>query len=200
MVKRFAILIIFVLLLCTAVYAQGSFSYDSQVSMDGANVMQSSNFIKDRKIRMEYKGQMDYVFISNGQQIYLYYPANNMAMVLPANHPQAQSSQEAIESLDYKNMPGSKSLGEETFEGHVCEVYEYQKDGGITKVWIAKDLQFPVKMETNSEGHSMVSINRNIKTNANLADSLFELPAGAQTMDMGNMSEMMNNMKGMSSY
>ena len=201
MIKRMVIIAIFAACLFSAMLAsasaQGTFTYDSLITMNGSTVMESSNSIKDKKIRAEYKGQLDFVLISNGEKMYLYYPSSNSAMMLPVSNPQAQPSQDTLESLDYKNIPGLKSVGEETIEGHACEVYEYEKNGNATKMWVAKDLQFPIKIQTAAEGRDVVILNRNVKKNVSLSDSVFELPSGAQVADMGNMMDMMKSMKGM---
>lgn len=85
-----------------------------------------------------------------------------------------------------KDIAEIRHLGEETVNGYTCEKYEYvfhDKSRGTMTQWFSKELGYPVKMVHSS---GMVIEYRNIKE-GNLADSLFEIPAGFTKFTMPGM-------------
>ena len=76
--------------------------------------------------------------------------------------------------------------GRETFDGKECLVYETDYEGGKGKMWIWEEAGMPLRIETSSGSDTIVVefINFNI---GNVEDSMFQIPEGAEIMDLGNM-------------
>jgi uncharacterized protein DUF4412 len=84
------------------------------------------------------------------------------------------------------NREGStcKKVGTETVNGRSCDKWEFSKDGKLDETeWIDRKLHIAVKsVRTDGSGFEF----QNIKEGA-LPASTFDLPAGYQKFDMGNM-------------
>jgi len=74
--------------------------------------------------------------------------------------------------------------GDEIVDGRLCEIrqgsLEINGNQIPYKVWIAKEINFPLKMEANNS----LTRFKNIQVNIALEDSLFTLPAGVQVISM----------------
>lgn len=88
----------------------------------------------------------------------------------------------------------SKLVGTEKVDGKECLVYEVADAGEAVKVWVWKEYGFPLKAEITAEGGKAVVEYKNVKVE-DIPDSMFELPAGVEVMDM-NMPDL-QNMPGM---
>jgi hypothetical protein len=91
------------------------------------------------------------------------------------------------ESEDWE--PGRyEDLGQETVDGKPCRVLQAEEAGVVTKLYVWEEWGFPIKVETIENGgitHTMEY--RNLKLNS-VADSEFDLPAGVQVMETGNLT------------
>ncbi len=138
-------------------------------------------FIKGNKVRMEINmpGQqgLSLINLSNGEKAYTYFPSQNTAMSMPL----AQAKQQFVSS-DFSQEFNKKNVGEEIVDGRLCDIYEINNpQGGTYKVWVAKDIKFPVKVDMGK----MKIYYKNIQVNTTIEDSLFELPSGVQVQEMG---------------
>lgn len=187
---------IFVLLVFVGmVFAQSlsSVVYDSTMSFTGMPTMQSTTYLKDKKFRFEMNmPNQKMIYIFDGNNAYMYMPNLGTAMKMPADKIKEQMA-ESKDTIDYRNIPGLKKIGDETVEGMACEVFTYTRSEATAKIWVSKDIDFPIKSEVHSKDGAVVTLNKNIRKNASIEDSMFALPPGVQPMDMGNMGSMMGN-------
>ena len=85
------------------------------------------------------------------------------------------------------NEAGSscKNLGVETVNGRSCDHWQItDKQGKVSDVWVDRKLHFPIKSVTSESTWQLT----NIKEGEPEA-SLFEVPAGYQKMDLGQMMQ-----------
>lgn len=129
-----------------------------------------------------------------------YYPQQKMAMEIPLTDDMREKMNIGLawnpakfkEKIDSAQM---QSLGEETVEGKICDIYQYDvSEDASSKVWVARDLGWPLKSIIDSKEGKFTVEYKNLRVNEPLSDSLFELPAGVQMMNMG---EMMKGVQGM---
>lgn len=161
-----------------------SLQCDTLMESDAAGKMQGKFFIKGKKVRMEGVSSgasgINMITLYDGQKAYAYFPEQNMAMVMPASHVSQQMP--VINSEEFKK----KIVGEETIDGRLCDIYQFSdKKGATYKVWVARDIEFPLK----SEAAGTRTYYKNIRVNAAINDGIFELPAGVQIQDMGSMMQ-----------
>ena len=162
-----------------------SLSCDMTIDSPMTGKMTGKMFIKGEKSRVEMEAQgTKTINIIEGDKAYSYMPDQNIAMVLPL----AQAKEQVPMVKDYKT--DCQRLGEETIDGRICGIYDCVEDGNKAKLWVAQDLDFPVKIEAAGA----TTTYRNINIGVALEDSLFVLPAGVEVQDI---SQMIPNMAGM---
>ena len=160
--------------------------YDQKIT-HGRQIYQSKVAMKDTNFRMEstIQGQVSIV-IHNDEGTFTVMPKDGIAMKTPL-----QPGQGGIEGADnyaeYLKKQHAEQTGSESVNGHACDIYHFTSETGeATTAWVAKDLQFPVKMEIeSSEGKMLVDIT-NVQVGVPVPDSEFKLPPGVQLMDMNN--------------
>ena len=131
------------------------------------------------KSEMTVEGQAVITLLDmDAQTIYIYYPAQNMAMGM--TYEPADSAMEEVQSIPDYNPT---IIGTETLDGKECLIVEYTTEGETTKYWIWKENGFPIRVEmTTSEGKIVVEY-KNIDF-SDIPDSMFELPEGVEIMDI----------------
>lgn len=183
-----------------------SIQFDCEMNVPGQEAIHSKFFMKDfmsatKNMRMEMNmpassGGGQAIMILNQGKIYMYYPAQGIAMTMSAPN---QQMQQQIPKLPQEYAGAvMKIVGQETVDGRLCDVYSITMPKGENfKTWVAKDISFPVKVQANS----FTAYYRNIVLDPVLSDSLFQLPAGVKVQDMDNMMKqaqgMMEKYKGM---
>ena len=75
------------------------------------------------------------------------------------------------------------TLGTETLDGKKCLVTEYTAETGKTKMWLWTKYGLPIKTESTTAKGTYVTELKNIEFSG-ISDSMFELPAGVQIMQM----------------
>ena len=96
-----------------------------------------------------------------------------------------------------EHMAEKKYLGKEKVSGYVCEKYQFvyhEKTMGTMTQWFSKKLNYPIKIEHKSPSYYMFIEYKNIKEGG-VSDSLFEVPAGYQKMQMPMMPNMPNDLE-----
>lgn len=174
-----------------ASFAQQPYSikFDSVSQVEGFASISSTCYVKSLKVRMEIRAQdQETVFIMDGQNSYMYFPSSKIAIPMPVQ----QISGQVPVPTSYKDIPGLVKLGEEEVSGKPCDVYEYNEKGNHHKIWVDKDIDFPIKSESMTGKGKVINYISNIEKNINLDDSLFKLPADAQVMDQKMMEGMGN--------
>lgn len=178
-----------VVFLHQASFAQAPYSikFDSSSQVEGGISVNSTCYVKSLKVRMEIQAQgQETVFIMDGQNSYMYFPSSKIAIPIPVQ----QASGQVPVPTSYKDIPGLVKVGEEEVNGKPCDVYEYNEKGNRHKIWVDKEIDFPVKSESMTGNGKVVNYISNVQKNIALDDSLFKLPADAQIMDQKAMEGM----------
>lgn len=171
----------------TKVAGVTSLKYDMVITAPGqqATVTQKI-WRKGNKMRME--GTMEgksmvYLVDMDEQLAYMYFPSENMAMEIDMSKAQETAGESPTEQSGSIMQYNPVTLGTEVLDGKSCLVIEYTAETGKTKSWVWKKYGLPIKTETTTtKGTSVVEL-KNIDV-GNISDSMFELPAGVQLMDI----------------
>lgn len=170
------IAVLFMMLVFCFASIVSAFEFSSDVVMTTKNhITTSKMFIKDKKIRMETKGQPSYSIVRGDKNVvWMVMPSQKMYMEIKPDPSQSPKVEEKI-----KGEVSRKLIGSETIGGHPTQKYEVTvKSGGKAEKmyqWMATDIKFPIK--TASIDGSWVTEYKNIKMGGQ-SDSLFEVPAG----------------------
>lgn len=143
----------------------------------------SRMFISSGKFRMESEEMAgSYMIVRRDLKKVWMVMAQNKSYI---EMPEGKESETPLPDEKMKGEVSRKELGKETVDGHPAVKYEITaKVGDKTTTfhqWMATDISFPVKMAA-VDGSWTVEY-RDIKIGPQ-ADSLFEIPAGFQKMDM----------------
>ncbi len=143
--------------------------------------------MKGTKFRMEMdiEGQkVVYLIDATAMTMYMYYPDQNMAMKVTYEEPEsAVDESEAV--MDYNPVV----VGHETIDGKACVIVEYNVEGTQTRMWVWEQYGFPIRV-VYTDSNGTVTINYKNIDFGNIDDSVFELPAGVQIMEMPTMPTM----------
>ncbi len=164
-----------------------SVTYD-QKTTQGRDTFQSKVSMKDSLFRMEMEmGGQTSIILKNSQGTFTYMPAEGIAMKTQLRPGQAPVSG-ADNYAQYLQQNQAEKTGSETIDGHACDIYRYTdpETRELTTVWVWKDKMFPIKIEA---GSTLTELS-NIEIGAAIPDDQFQLPAGVQVMDMGNLMGM----------
>lgn len=114
-----------------------SLQFDNSTEHPDGSVVESKYFSKGNKMRIEMTSSGEKsIFFSDGEKIYLYFPAENIAMPMPIS---MFTDAPMFNPRSYKNIPGINKTGEEEINGKLCDVYEYISQGKQCKMWVAKE-------------------------------------------------------------
>ncbi len=169
-----------------------SVSYDQKMTQ-GREVYQSKVSLKDELFRMDMTAQgQAMIIIHNAQGTYTVMPNEGMAMKTPSLRAGQRPIRGAGNYAQYLKQQHAERTGAETIDGRACDIYRYtdSETGELTTAWVWKDKMFPIKYETETtKGKTLVELS-NIQLGVAIADDAFQLPAGVQVMDMGNLMGM----------
>lgn len=163
-----------------------SYKYDAIITTPGQPIITQKMWFKQNKIRMEMtvEGQdMVYLMDSDKQTAYMYIPAQNMAIEIGFGKAQGTVGESPTEQsasiMDYDPV----TVGTEILDGKNCLVIEYTAETGKTKMWMWTKYGIPIQTEiTTAQGTTVAEI-KNIDFGS-ISDSMFELPAGVQPMQI----------------
>jgi outer membrane lipoprotein-sorting protein len=154
-----------------------------EMTAPGVSLMTQKIWIKKNKMRTEMttNGVTVITLIDQDANVmYTYMPAEKIAMKTTLNNTAPVPATDKAQSVESYSP---KIVGTEIADGKVCLVVEYTADGTVTRMWIWKDRGFPVKVEaTGAEGKTLIEY-KNYDF-GDIADSMFELPAGVQIIAM----------------
>jgi len=164
-----------------------SFGYDMVITAPGqAEITTLKMWWKENKMRMEgtFEEQSMVYLVDVGKQLaYTYFPSENMAMKIDMSKAQeaaGESPTEQSESvLDYNPV----TLDAETLDGKACLVIEYTTEDQEVKMWVWTKYGLPIRTETTTTKGTTVAEIKNIDF-GDISDSMFELPAGVQLMEI----------------
>jgi len=92
----------------------------------------------------------------------------------------AQAPQAATKNIE-EHKP--VVIGTETLDGKLCTVVEYSEAGIQVKTWIWKEKGLPLRIEQSGTRGKVIVELKNIDF-SDIPDSMFQLPAGVQILDM----------------
>lgn len=166
-----------------------SLQCDSVMEGPGLGKTEGRFFIKGKKVRMESavagSTGVNMVTLYDGQKAYVYFPEQNMAMATSVS-----SMEQQMPLMKDKEELNKKIIGQEIIDARACDIYQFNDAKGVNyKIWVARDINFPVK----SESGGMKTYYKNIRMNVSLDDGIFELPKGAQIQDMSGIMQQQQN-------
>ena len=159
-----------------------SVKYDMVATAPGVSSMISKQWVKGNKMRMEMTVEgKTMITIMNGdkQEMYMYFPEQNMAMKMDFSQAPESAVEEAVSIEDYSPTV----IGTKTIDGKLCTVVEYVVPEGKSKMWLWQKHGLPVRMEvTTTEGISKIEW-KNFEF-GDISDDKFKLPAGVKITEM----------------
>jgi outer membrane lipoprotein-sorting protein len=174
-----------------------SASYDQTVTGDGHTVT-SRVYLQDDSMRIESSmSGVQSIVIKNSEGMFTYMPEQQMAMRLAELDVQQQTVAGVDNYVEYLSGLSAERVGSETVNGYDCDVYRYNdpEGEGVTTAWVWKEHQFPVQVQVQGpKGTTLIKMS-NVQVGQAHPDSLFQLPAGVQVMDMGAMMQQMMNVQ-----
>jgi len=169
-------------------------SYDMHITgPDGTKVV-SVVYVDGTKMRQEseIEGRKMIVLGDSTASMYAYYPDENSAMKIDMSDSEFADQVEDDPYAMLEDVVGSvKVVGYETIDGKKTVIVEYTLDETesdvTTKMWIWEKHGIPIKVVTTNAGYGTTTVEfRNIEI-GNIDDSLFELPAGVNVVDLESM-------------
>lgn len=163
------------------------FSYDYVITMPTGEKYTHKMWIKGGNMRSEMENPaggepiLSIVNMNEGM-VYVYQPEVNYALQMPID----QSEVDTTSPKDFLNPADTDNMlftSRETFDNKECLVYETSYEGGKGKIWIWEEAGMPLRVETTTGTDTVIVEFLNFSI-GNIDDSMFQLPAGAQIMDM----------------
>ena len=172
-----------------------SASYDQKVTQ-GGQVVTGKVILRDQEFRFEatVNGQ-DTVTVRNASGTYTYLVKEGIAMKMSGLDSAQQPIQHAGDYQQYLQERHAERIGTETVDGYRCDVYRFVDPSmpGTATAWVWTEKQFPLKVEINgSNGNTVIELT-NIQLGVDASDATFQLPAGAQVMDMDSLMNARGN-------
>ncbi len=171
-----------------------SVKYDMMTTSPGEPTITQNIWLKGNNMRTEMtmEGQK-MITIMNGdkQELYMYYPGENMAMKMDFS----QAPESAIEETSSIGQYNPTVIGTETIDGKLCTVVEYVDPEGKVKTWLWQEHGLLIRMEMTTPEGILRTEMKNIEF-GDIPDSMFELPAGVEIKEMpGGMPSMPGGMQ-----
>jgi hypothetical protein len=162
--------------------------YDQLLAVSGEPTIKWTVWAEGSRFRVEVpmEGQTMIQLIDlDNELMYMYNPAENMAMEMDLSGFEGIATEASAGILDYHPTV----IGTETLDGMVCQVVAYtytDPQGGEVKVkqWLWKERGLPIRVETTSQGRTSVMEMKNIEF-GDIPDEMFELPDGVEIMEFG---------------
>lgn len=158
------------------------YSFDFKVTAVGMT-MTGKNYVKGDKLRQETTvAGMKAVTLVDFSKKTAYTVMTEQKMAVKVDFSQEASAERPGERV--AALPSdAKLVGTETIGGKSAAVFQFSSGEGPVKLWIWTERGVPLKVETTSAGREAVMEFSNYEFGP-LADSLFELPAGVQVVDV----------------
>ena len=160
------------------------YSYDFKTTVAGQTITGKS-YMKRDKMRQEVTAPMPMVMLADFSKKTAY-------MLMPDAKIATKMDLSGVESTErpgerVSGLPSdAKFVGTETIGGKPAAVFEFTSEGNPAKIWIWTERGVPLKFEMTSAGQKAVMEFSNYQFGP-LADSLFEVPAGWQIVEMPTM-------------
>lgn len=148
--------------------------------------MKGRFYIKGNKTRMDMTmmGEKSSTITRMDKKVvWMIKPDNGIYMEMPLT---AGSPQAVYDDKELKKIADKKKVGSEEVNGYKCDKFEiiyHDSNMGKMTSWVAKKLNFPIKMIHRGPYGEIYTEYRNIKP-GKVKDSLFEIPQGLEKMSM----------------
>lgn len=163
-----------------------SLKYDMVATSPGQETVTMKMWWKGKMVRTEgtLEGKsMVYLVDVSKQLAYIYFPSENTAMKIGLGKAQESTGESPTGQSESAMEHNPVIVGTEVLDGKSCLVIEYTTETQEVKMWVWTKYGLPIKTEsTTAEGTSVVEL-KNIEF-GEISDSMFELPAGVQIMEM----------------
>lgn len=159
-----------------------AYRYDVVMTSPGESAITTKFWLKGDKMRWEgnYEGRdVVYIIDQSAEIAYLYIPAQKMAMKMDFSKAEETVGESAAEQSGSIEQYNPATLGTEVLDGKTCLVVEYSDQTSQIKMWLWTKYGIPVRTETTTAKGTAVAEIKNIEF-GDIADSMFELPAGVQ--------------------
>lgn len=167
------LLILSILILPFKIFS-AQFSADIYIEMEGHLNGQGKIYVKDQQRRVELN-------IPGGEQSVVVLDINkNKGYILidkEKSYTELENISSFIQDVNIRESEEAKSMGSEIVDGMHCEIIQKDLGNGIKQIyWFSKELDFPVKIETQINGQIYSRINyKNIQRNT-INSELFIVP------------------------
>ncbi len=163
-----------------------SFKYDMVATAPGEAAVTMKMWWEGKRMRMEgtFEGKSIIYLVDAGKQLaHIYYPAENMAMKISLHKAEETTGESPTEQSESVEQYNPVTLGTEVLDGKTCLVIKYSTQTEEVKMWVWTKYGLPIRTETaTAKGTSVVEL-KNIDF-GDISDSMFELPAGVQIMQI----------------
>jgi len=163
-----------------------SLDYDMVITAPGEAAVTTKMWRKGTKTRIEgtFEGYTGVYLLDAGKELaYLYIPAQNIAMKMDWGKAKGTAGESPSEQSESVMKYNPVTVGTEILDGKSCLVIEYTTETEKIKSWVWTEHGLPIRIEsTTDEGTSVVEL-KNIGF-GDIPDSMFELPAGVQIMEL----------------
>ena len=163
-----------------------SLKYDMVVTAPGETAETVKMWRKGNKMRMEgsFEGEsIIYLMDADNQLAYMYFSTENTAMKISLGEVQESVGESPTEQSESVMQYNPTTLGTEILDGKSCLVIKYTTATEEVKMWTWTKYGLPIRTESTTDDGTLIVELKNIDLSA-IPDSMFELPAGAQIMDI----------------
>ena len=176
--------------LCWGIFAQAAeFSADMVHSAGPGQTIKGKVYVKGNRTRNELQSGSEKtvnIMDMDAKKVWVLMPDEKMYMEM---QPTPEMMASAQKKEDLETMADTKVLGTEKVEGYECDkiLYTYRdKSMGVMTQWVARELNYPIKMLYEGSQGKMTLEYKNIKKGG-VSDSLFSVPPDYQKMSMPGM-------------
>jgi hypothetical protein len=172
-----------------AVVQAAEFSADMIHTAGAGQAIQGKVYVKGNRTRNEMQSGPEKtvnIMDMDAKKVWVLLPDQKMYMEM---QPTPEMAAAAQKREDVEQMADMKVLGTEKVEGYECEkiLYTYRDKGmGVMTQWVAKELNYPIKVLYEGPQGKMTMEYKNIKKGG-VPDSAFSLPPDYQKMSMPGM-------------
>lgn len=164
-----------------------SMTFDWVLTGTAGVASEGTQYVQGGNIRMDMsspEGEVMMIYNASTNEAWMINKAQNMAMKLGTADVESESVN-PLEPIDQAEADTYKIVGHEKYDGKDCTVMEMNMDASHAKMWVWDEYGFPLKYESNIDGNQVVWEYKNVSFDK-IPDSVFEIPAGVQVVDMSN--------------
>lgn len=131
-------------------------------------------------------GLISYNIVNADEGIsYFYQPETGMAFAFPIDD-REEEQDTPLMILEETDPSDLFLVGQETFDGRRCRVYEMTYAGDTVKIWVWEETGVPLRVETTLAGELYVSEYRDFQI-GDIDPALFSLPPGTEVLGLDEM-------------